>query len=166
MKRVVGIVAFLVLAGAGTGSKDEATTVLYQNGPWTVFRFTNSGPDDPPDYCSARSANANGFLELLATKDVGCLSAEDAAWAFRERAAEVGFLVSGGGVYIDNATYYSNGLQVCAENAANDALIDLIFSIQGDAVDVYDDAHLKVGSFPASGRGPALEAWRSCREGL
>ena len=166
MRKLFVLSISLQMFCAGEVVADGGFTVLYEEGPWSVFRFTDSAFDGLPDYCSARSAKESGFLEFLATMEVGCINAEDTTWAFRERIGEVGFMVSTGGVYIEHGAYYSNGLQVCSENAANDALIDLLSAMQGDMLDIYDDGQTKIASFPFSGRSPALRAWKACREGL
>jgi hypothetical protein len=164
VKSWAAIIAIVVPAGAFAGADSDGFTILYENGPWTVFRYAGTNAGDPPSYCSARSAEGTGFLELLATREVGCLSAEDTGWTFSEHTGEVGFFIGESGIYVDNGRYYSDGLQICADAASTDELIDLLWSADGDAIDAFDESHAKIGSFPGGDREEALKVWRECRD--
>ncbi|MCT8330368.1 hypothetical protein [Albidovulum sediminis] len=166
MGKVSTGVALLCVFGAGAAAADDKFTIVYEKAPWTVFKFVGTDQGDPPDYCSARSARSTGFLELIGQEATSCVSAEDQQWTFSKRTDEVGFFIGSSGFYVSNGNYFSNGLQICAETAAIDSLIDAIWSAKGDRIDAYDFKHRKIGSFPGSGRSPALKAWRACRDAL
>lgn len=166
MNRMCAAVACLMSINAQACLADGGFTILYEANSWTVFRFVGGAAGDPPDYCSARSVQGTGFFELIGSREFGCLSAEDTEWSFNDRTGEVGFFVGSTGVFVDNGRHFTDGLQICADKASTDGLIDMIWPGDGATIDVYDDAHARVGSFPGSGRFDALDAWKVCRDGL